>query len=831
MSKSKRGNSKRLGSVHSGRDSVQSGENGLGESVSVSTPAFKELGLWNWLKHWLLLPVSGASLACFRFALGLVVLLETSDHLRPSQSTGGKAPLETYYTGSNVTFNFPYEGFGWLPLLPGPWMTGAVLLLCLASVTLALGLFYRTSSVTVFLLWAYLYAVESTRTYWMSYYYLVLLLTFLVIWMPAARCYSLDAWRRRGREGGRGRNVDRPRSVPFWTLMILRAQLVVAYFYGGLAKVNADWLLDAMPVRWYLAKDHVLAPFGRVLTETQLAGLKEFLTTDLAAYFISYTGALFDLSVGFLLLFRRTRIFGLVLLGIFHLTNHFVLFDDIGWFPLAGLGTALVFLNADWPDRLKDWIKQPRVPRPDWRWFWVGGVLIPIVGAALGWRSRRTLPMANLDITPTTPSIPTTQASSQAEPALEKGNSGFVGPSFWGRIGWDRWVLPCIGFWLLLQIAFPLRAYLIPGDARMTWEGLRFSWRLKAEVYRSMPCEIRIDDEELAMPMDDGRTRIDWTLWKQDPVIHRRVNPETVEWAELPEILILWDDFVGERILYNPLAAAEKVETLEAAQARVETIWAEVYGRSPGEIHKLLTLGSILDGYGTALRSKGMQWVPGINLLSVLDQLHGREGDGSMLGFMRRMGPCALSMDRPIRGPFLLVEDPVLMEPGRKRTFRIRRDQWIGSEASSSDLDRRLIHVGAHPLVLYTSQSPLEFMDRLGRVAMVDSLEAPDAPPRILWNLLQDVTISKGMHISIQPFLLRQYARRVATLWEETHGRWPAVRALTAVSLNGRPHQPVVDPDSDLASVDVVVMRRNEWIMDLETDRIPPEVLNGNGPG
>lgn len=53
------------------------------------------------------------------------------------------------------------------------------------------GLFYRLAALAVFLSWGYLYAIESTRTYWMSYHYLELLVTFLLIWMPAANRYSV----------------------------------------------------------------------------------------------------------------------------------------------------------------------------------------------------------------------------------------------------------------------------------------------------------------------------------------------------------------------------------------------------------------------------------------------------------------------------------------------------------------------------------------------------------------------------------------------------------------------------------------------------------------
>ena len=95
----------------------------------------------------------------------------------------------------------------------------------------------------VFLIWGYLYAIECTRTYRMSYYYLERLTTFLLIWMPAARVFSLDALLFKD---------TRSETIPFWPVALLRGQLVTTYFHAGLAKVNADWLLDAMPVREFV---------------------------------------------------------------------------------------------------------------------------------------------------------------------------------------------------------------------------------------------------------------------------------------------------------------------------------------------------------------------------------------------------------------------------------------------------------------------------------------------------------------------------------------------------------------------------------------------------
>ena len=77
------------------------------------------------------------------------------------------------------------------------------------------------------------------------------------------------------------------------------------------------------------------------------------------------------------------------------------------------------------------------------------------------------------------------------------------------------------------------------------------------------------------------------------------------------------------------------------------------------------------------------------------------------------------------------------------------------------------------------------------------------------------------MHVSTNPFLLQRYARHVATLWEMEYQRRPAIYAKTGVSLNRRPIQLLVDPATDLASVQVSHLRHNPWIEDLKLARIP----------
>jgi hypothetical protein len=95
----------------------------------------------------------------------------------------------------------------------------------------------------------------------------------------------------------------------------------------------------------------------------------------------------------------------------------------------------------------------------------------------------------------------------------------------------------------------------------------------------------------------------------------------------------------------------------------------------------------------------------------------------------------------------------------------------------------------------------------------------------------KELTLSQRMHISVNPFLLRRYTRHIADVWEKDYGYRPAVHAGTAVSMNGRPFQSIVDPNVDLASTSLAWLGHNPWILQLQTPRIPPGGLQPANSG
>lgn len=160
-------------------------------------------------------PVDVASLACFRIAFGAVMAWEVVRYFQ-------KGWISTYYIAPQ--FHFTYYGFGWVKPWPGPWMYVHFAVLGLASLGIAAGLWYRLSAVVFFLGFTYVFLLEQTN--YLNHFYLITLLGFVMIFLPANRALSLDAWLR---------PALRSDYVPAWTLWILRIQIGLPYFFGGVA--------------------------------------------------------------------------------------------------------------------------------------------------------------------------------------------------------------------------------------------------------------------------------------------------------------------------------------------------------------------------------------------------------------------------------------------------------------------------------------------------------------------------------------------------------------------------------------------------------------------
>src|SRR5262249_1776112 len=155
-------------------------------------------------------PVDAASLAVFRICFGLVMVWEAMAYLWPR--SGGNW---VYAQLNHPAWTFPYPGFAWVLPWSEPFMTLHFVMLALAGLCVALGLCYRLAAVALTLLWTYVFLLDEAL--YLNHGYLMCLLSFLLIWMPAQTCFSVD--RRRLRLSGN--------AIPFWPVFMLRAQLFI----------------------------------------------------------------------------------------------------------------------------------------------------------------------------------------------------------------------------------------------------------------------------------------------------------------------------------------------------------------------------------------------------------------------------------------------------------------------------------------------------------------------------------------------------------------------------------------------------------------------------
>lgn len=263
-------------------------------------------------------PVDIASLAVFRIAFGALLLGAALRYFAHGW-------IAEYFL--QPRYFFQYWGFEWVRPWPGNGMYLHFALMVVCALGVLLGYRYRASIIGYGLLFGYAHLIDKAN--YLNHYYLVMCVCGLLACMPLAGAWSLDARRdpRRARD-----------SVPSWMLWALRAQFGVVYLFGGIAKLNADWLLRAQPLSLWLGRSSDLPLIGG------------WLALPATAFVMSWAGALFDLSVVPLLSWRRSRPFAFAALVGFHLLTARLF--AIGLFPYFMIAGATLFFSPDWPRKL-----------------------------------------------------------------------------------------------------------------------------------------------------------------------------------------------------------------------------------------------------------------------------------------------------------------------------------------------------------------------------------------------------------------------------------------------------------------------------------------------
>lgn len=223
--------------------------------------------------------------------------------------------------------HFSYYGFDWVKPLSREGMYAVFGVMCFSTIGIVLGWRYRISALIFFLGFTYVELIDIT--YYLNHYYFVSIVSFLLIWVPAHRKYSVDVYQNPELL------LDK---VPQWCIGIFNFQIALVYVYAGLAKINYDWLVKALPLSiWLPAK-------------TSLPIIGSIFKYKLTAYLFSWAGMLFDTFIIGGLLLKKTRKIAYLAVILFH-TMTGLLFQ-IGIFPLVMIMVVTIFFSPQWHERV-----------------------------------------------------------------------------------------------------------------------------------------------------------------------------------------------------------------------------------------------------------------------------------------------------------------------------------------------------------------------------------------------------------------------------------------------------------------------------------------------
>ena len=298
------------------------------------------------LNRWLFKQVDNSALVVFRALFGFLIAVEAFGAI----FTGW---IRRTLMEPEFTFNF--IGFEFLQPLPGDGMLWYYGIMGVFGIFVMLGYKYRLSIIMYGIMWAGVYLMQKSS--YNNHYYLLMLLCFIMSFLPAHRWFSLDAKLKP--------EISRI-SMPRWVWVVIVLQLWIVYTYASVAKFYPDWLDGSFP-----------ALLMRSKRDYWLVG--EFLQQGWIRYAIAYFGLLFDLLIIPLLLWKRTRVPIFLAAIFFHLFNSFIF--HIGIFPYMSLAFCIFFFPSEKINKVflrnrKEHYDKGEIIVPSYRNFLVGAMSV-----------------------------------------------------------------------------------------------------------------------------------------------------------------------------------------------------------------------------------------------------------------------------------------------------------------------------------------------------------------------------------------------------------------------------------------------------------------------
>lgn len=279
------------------------------------------------LRAYLSRPVDIASLAVFRIVFGVMMMVVAIRYIEHGW-------IDEYFHVPKHFFH--YYGFEWIRPWPGVWMHVHFVLMLAAATCVALGVWYRPAAAIFLALFAYQHLIDKTN--YLNHYFQVCWLSMLLVLLPLDRAWSVRVWRKPEEAVGQ---------VPQWMVSAIRFQVGLVYFFGGVAKLNSDWLFHAQPLTIWLGANREFPILGPLFTYKWMA------------YLFSWAGALFDLTIWVWLSRKQTRAFAYGAVIFFHVVTARLF--QIGMFPWVMIAATPIFFEPSWPrEFFSRWLLQAK---------------------------------------------------------------------------------------------------------------------------------------------------------------------------------------------------------------------------------------------------------------------------------------------------------------------------------------------------------------------------------------------------------------------------------------------------------------------------------------
>ncbi|MEL6558299.1 MAG: HTTM domain-containing protein [Bacteroidota bacterium] len=221
-----------------------------------------------------------------------------------------------------ATMNFAFYGFEWIKPLPGAGMYGLYIFLTITTIGIITGYRYRLSLGLFLIGFSYVFLCDIVYT--LNKFYLFILLAIMLLFTDGHKSISVVA---------KNKQI---KTIDNWQILIFQFLFALIYTLSGISKINLDWLLHAEPLIFFY-KNKI--PFKWLSNDMYV----------LLVYTFTYCGVTFDLTISWLLAYRKTNFIANILQALFHLLNFAIL--HIGSLSLFSIMITWLLFPTPWLKR------------------------------------------------------------------------------------------------------------------------------------------------------------------------------------------------------------------------------------------------------------------------------------------------------------------------------------------------------------------------------------------------------------------------------------------------------------------------------------------------